>query len=78
MTAAGGLGHTLPYLIHSFNVATIFAVIIVAIELCIISWIRHRFMDSPILSATVQVMLGGALVFAAGVLIGKLVPGAGF
>jgi rubrerythrin len=78
MTAAGGLGHTLPYLIHSFYTATFFAVIVVAIELCVISWIRHRFMDSPIVSATVQVMLGGALVFAAGVLIGKFAPTAGF
>jgi len=78
MTAAGGLGHTMPYLIHSFYLATMIAVVIVATELCVISWIRHRFMDSPIISATVQVMLGGALVFAAGVLIGKFAPTAGF
>lgn len=78
MTAAGGLGHTLPYLLHSFRLATIIAVVIVAIELCVISWIRHRYMDSPLVTAAVQVLLGGALVFAAGVLIGKYAPTAGF
>ncbi len=78
MTAAGGLGHTLPYLLRSFRIATAIAVVIVAIELCVISWIRHRYMDSPLVTAAVQVMLGGALVFAAGVLIGKFAPAAGF
>jgi rubrerythrin len=70
MTTVGGIGHTLPYLIKNFKVATAVAVIVVIAELAAISWIRHRYMDSPWLSATVQVMVGGALVFLAGMLIG--------
>jgi rubrerythrin len=70
MTALGGLGHTLPYLIGSFKVATVVAVGVVIAELAMISWIRHRYMDTPWLSATVQVMIGGSLVFLAGMLIG--------
>src|SRR5262245_10768410 len=70
MTTLGGLGHTLPYLIGSFQVATVLAVAVVVAELIAISWIRHRYMDTPWLSATVQVMLGGTLVFLAGMLIG--------
>jgi rubrerythrin len=77
MTAAGGLGHTMPYLIRNFHWATSIAVCIVCVELCVISWIRQRYMDTPVVSATLQVLLGGALVFAAGVLIGKFAPGAG-
>jgi rubrerythrin len=71
MTAIGGLGHTLPYLIPSFWTATVVSIIVVAIELAAISWIRHRYMDTPILSATFQVAFGGALVFLAGILIGS-------
>jgi rubrerythrin len=71
MTTAGGIGHTLPYLIHSFNVATTVALIVVAIELMIISWIRHRYMDTPLLAAAFQVMVGGVLVFLTGILIGS-------
>jgi len=70
MTALGGLGHTLPYLIPNVKTATAIAVCVVLVELSIISWIRHRFMDTPIVSALLQVMLGGALVFLAGILIG--------
>jgi rubrerythrin len=70
MTALGGLGHTFPYLISNFKVATGVAVAVVIAELFAISWIRHRYMDTPWLSATVQVMIGGALVFLAGLLIG--------
>jgi rubrerythrin len=70
MTALGGLGHTLPYLIPSFLTATIFAFVVVAIELAVISYIRYRYMDTPFLQAAFQVMVGGALVFAAGILIG--------
>jgi hypothetical protein len=70
MTALGGLGHTLPYLIGSFQVATVVAVGVVVAELLTISWIRHRYMDTPWLSATVQVVIGGSLVFLAGMLIG--------
>ena len=70
MTTAGGIGHTLPFLITNFNVAMVVAMIIVAIELGIIAWIRHRYMDTPLLSATFQVVVGGVLVFIVGILIG--------
>jgi len=70
MTALGGLGHTLPYLLGSFYTATAVAAIVVVLELAAISYIRYRYMDTPPISATFQVMVGGALVFAAGVLIG--------
>lgn len=71
MTAVGGLGHTLPYLIPNVKTATSIAVCVVLVELGIISWIRHRFMDTPLVSAILQIALGGALVFLAGVLIGN-------
>ena len=71
MTAIGGLGHTLPYLIPDFWVATTISIAVVAVELSIISWIRYRFMDTPFLGAAFQVMVGGALVFIAGILIGS-------
>ncbi len=70
MTTAGGIGHTLPFLIPDFYWATLIAVCVVVIELMVISWIQWRYMDTPPLSAAAKVMLGGALVFAAGVLIG--------
>jgi hypothetical protein len=71
MTAVGGLGHTMPYLIPNVKTATSIAVCVVLVELCIISWVRHRFMDTPLVSALLQVLLGGALVFLAGILIGN-------
>jgi rubrerythrin len=71
MTALGGIGHTLPFLIPNFNVAFAVAVAVVLFELGAISWVRHRYMESPWLSATMQVVLGGILVFLAGVLIGS-------
>jgi rubrerythrin len=71
MTAIGGLGHTLPYLIPNFWTATMVAIAVVVVELIAISYIRHRFMDTPFLAATFQVVVGGALVFAAGILIGS-------
>jgi rubrerythrin len=71
MTALGGLGHTLPYLIHSFNLATTVAIVVVLVELASITWIRNRFMDTPPVSAAVQVAFGGALVLATGILIGS-------
>jgi rubrerythrin len=71
MTTAGGIGHTLPFLIANFNVATSVAVGVVAVELGIISYIRYRYMDTPFLSAAFQVVVGGALVFIAGILIGS-------
>lgn len=70
MTTLGGLGHALPYLIPHFWTATVTAMVIVFIELWAIAWIQNRFMDTPFLRASFQVVLGGALVFAAGVLIG--------
>jgi rubrerythrin len=71
MTAAGGIGHTLPFLIPDFRIAMTLAVVIVAIELGAISYIRHRYMDTPLLSAAFQVGLGGVLVFLTGILIGS-------
>jgi erythrin-vacuolar iron transport family protein len=71
MTALGGLGHTLPYLIPNFWTATALAVAVVIVELTAISYIRHRFMDTPFLQATFQVVVGGVLVFLAGILIGS-------
>jgi len=71
MTALGGIGHTLPFLLHSFNLATTVAIFVVILELAIITWVRHRFMDTPPFSAAVQVAFGGALVFATGILIGN-------
>jgi rubrerythrin len=71
MTTAGGLGHTLPFLIPNFKAAFTAAVIVVAAELAAISYIRHRFMDTPFLAAAFQVVVGGVLVFLAGVLIGN-------
>src|SRR6266403_2769882 len=65
MTTAGGLGHTLPYIIPDFLIATIVARVVVTVELVIISFIRHRFMDTPFLSAAFQVVAGGVLVFVA-------------
>jgi rubrerythrin len=71
MTAAGGIGHTLPFLFTDFRLAFTWAVIVVAIELEIISYVRHRYMDMPLLSSALQVVVGGVLVFACGVLIGS-------
>jgi rubrerythrin len=71
MTAIGGIGHTLPYLIPDFWTATVLAVIVVVLELVAISYIRFKYMDTPFMSAAFQVVLGGALVFAAGILIGS-------
>jgi rubrerythrin len=71
MTTIGGVGHALPYLIPNFGLATILAVIVVAIELVAIAYIRYRYMDTPFLSAAFQVVVGGVLVFLAGILIGS-------
>ena len=71
MTALGGLGHALPYLIPDFYVATSVAFVVVGIELAVISWIRTRYMDTPFLQAAFQVVVGGVLVFVAGILIGS-------
>jgi hypothetical protein len=70
MTALGGLGHAVPYLIPDFWTATSLAMCVVFVELWAIAWIQNRYMDTPFVRAALQVVLGGALVFAAGVLIG--------
>ena len=71
MTTLGGIGHTLPYLLPNVKTATSVAVCVVLAELGVISWVRHKFMDTPLVSAVLQVVLGGALVFLAGILIGN-------
>ena len=71
MTAIGGLGHALPYLIHDFAVATTVAIVVVLIELWAIAFIQNRYMQTPFWRAVMQVVLGGSLVFAAGILIGN-------
>lgn len=71
MTAIGGLGHALPYLIPDFWTATTIAIFIVFVELWAIAWIQNRYMDTPFFRAAFQVVLGGALVFAAGIIIGS-------
>ncbi len=71
MTTIGGLGHALPYLIPHFWTATTIAFIVVFVELWAIAWIQNRYMETPFFRATFQVVLGGALVLAAGILIGS-------
>jgi erythrin-vacuolar iron transport family protein len=71
MTAVGGLGHALPYLIPHFWTATGIAAVVVVVELFAITWIQHKYMETPWMRAALQVLLGGALVLAAGVLIGN-------
>jgi rubrerythrin len=71
MTTAGGIGHTLPYLIADFRTATTVAILVVIVELAAISWIRQHYMETPLIRAAMQVILGGVLFFIAGILIGK-------
>jgi len=71
MTTAGGIGHTLPYLIGNIRTATAVSVAVVLVELGVIAWVRHKFMDTPLTSAVVQVVFGGTLVFVVGILIGS-------
>jgi len=71
MTTVGGLGHALPYLIPDFWTATTISFAVVAAELAAISWIRWRYMDTTLLAAAFQVLVGGALVFIVGILIGS-------
>ncbi|HWM47279.1 MAG TPA: ferritin family protein [Xanthobacteraceae bacterium] len=71
MTTLGGIGHTLPYLIPNFMIATLVAITVVIVELAVISYIRFRYMDTPFLQAAFQVIVGGVLVFLAGILIGN-------
>jgi VIT1/CCC1 family predicted Fe2+/Mn2+ transporter len=72
MTALGGIGHTLPFLIPHFLTAMIVATIVVGVELIAIAFIRNRYMDTPFLSASFQVVVGGVLVFLVGIGIGSL------
>ena len=71
MTAVGGLGHTLPFLIPQFHTALVLAVVVVLIELAVITWIRNKYMDTPIIKAALQIAMGGFLVFLTGILIGS-------
>ena len=76
MTALGGLGHTMPYLVpdawpNAFMIATVIAAAVVAVELVAIAWIRTRYMDTPFLRATFQIIVGGVLVLLAGIFIGS-------
>ncbi len=71
MTALGGVGHTLPFLVSDFRLAMTIAMVVVVAELAVITWIRNKYMETPPLSAALQVGLGGALVFITGVLIGS-------
>jgi len=71
MTTAGGLGHTFPFLIKDFRIAMTVAILVVAVELGVISWVRHKYMDTPFLQAAFQVVVGGVLVFLTGILIGS-------
>ena len=71
MTAVGGVGHTIPYLIDNFSIATTIAIMVVMVELWVIAWIRARYMDTRFLRAAFEVVVGGLIVFAAGVLIGS-------
>ncbi len=71
MTFLGAVGHTLPFLLSDFREALIAAVIVVVIEPLVIAWVRHRYMETPLVSAALQVILGGVIVFGAGILIGS-------
>src|ERR1700747_3113613 len=71
MTTVGGIGHTLPFLLRDFTMALWAAGIVVLAELAVITWVRKRYMDTPWISAALQVGLGGVLVFITGMLIGK-------
>jgi hypothetical protein len=71
MTGMGGIGHTLPFLISNFYYAVYVAIGVVAVELSIIAWIRHRYMDTSLSSALILGFVGGTLVFIVGILIGS-------
>jgi rubrerythrin len=71
MTAIGGIGHTLPYLIGDFALATGIAIAVVLIELWVIAWVRSHYMETKFLRAAFEIVVGGLIVFAAGILIGN-------
>jgi VIT1/CCC1 family predicted Fe2+/Mn2+ transporter len=70
MTFVGAAGHALPFLLSSFHIAMVVAVIVVLFELLTIAWVRHRYMDTALVKAVVQIVIGGIIVFIAGILIG--------
>jgi hypothetical protein len=71
MTSLGGIGHTLPFLIPNFRVAFMIAFVVVLAELGVVTWVRHRYMETPTFTAAIQVAFGGTLVFTTGILIGS-------
>jgi VIT1/CCC1 family predicted Fe2+/Mn2+ transporter len=71
MTFIGAAGHTLPFLLSSFHIALTIAIIVVLVELLTIAWIRHKYMDTALMKAALQIVLGGVIVFIAGILIGR-------
>lgn len=71
MTLLGGVGHTIPFLIDDFRLAMIVAMAVVVVELAVIAWVRHRYMETPLVKAALQIILGGVVVFLAGVAIGS-------
>ncbi|HXB28657.1 MAG TPA: VIT1/CCC1 transporter family protein [Puia sp.] len=71
MTFIGAAGHTLPFLLPSFHIALTAATMVVLVELLVIAWVRHKYMDTAIIKAVLQIVLGGVIVFIAGILIGK-------
>jgi len=71
MTFVGAAGHALPFLLSSFRVALVVAIIVVLVELLTIAWIRHRYMDTTLAKAAFQIVIGGIIVFLAGILIGR-------
>jgi VIT1/CCC1 family predicted Fe2+/Mn2+ transporter len=71
MTFVGAAGHTLPFLLPSYHAAMTLAIIVVIVELVAIAWVRHRYMDTPLWKAVGQIVVGGIVVFVAGILIGQ-------
>lgn len=71
MTLLGGVGHTIPFLIDDFRLAMLVATTVVVVELAVIAWVRHRYMETPLVKAALQIVLGGAVVFLAGIAIGS-------
>jgi VIT1/CCC1 family predicted Fe2+/Mn2+ transporter len=71
MTFVGAIGHTLPFLLSSYHAALTAAIIVVIVELLVIAWVRNRYMDTPLPKAVLQIVVGGAVVFLAGILIGQ-------
>ncbi len=71
MTFLGAIGHALPFLIPVFSIVVIIAIIVVAIELVVIAYVRHKYLETPFVSATLQIIVGGVIVLAAGILIGR-------